>query len=172
MLARDQVPCAGRSQSARFLAVWVRVGFVGRSDAHSSFAELWGRRGYALPPLPPPFLPSLLPFSPPSLCLAASYSLRQVTVQREALDVGYELSRGTHGWGCAASTQNWPLKQNGIIALFFVNEDEEDRLEQKCPMRAAGPTLQRTGGSRQAPQHKGRHAGRLDSQGPACLSVS
>lgn len=101
-----------------------------------------------------PCLPSLLPFSPPSLCLAASYSLRQVTVQREALDVGYELSRGTHGWGCAASTQNWPLKQNGIIALFFVNEDEEDRLEQKCPMRAAGPSLQRTGRSRQAPDTK------------------
>lgn len=101
-----------------------------------------------------PCHPSLLPFSPPSLCLAASYSLRQVTVHREALDVGSELSRGAHGWGCTASTQNWPIKQNGRIALFFVNEDEEDRLEQKCLMRAAGPTLQRTGRSRQAPVTK------------------
>jgi hypothetical protein len=41
-----------------------------------------------------PCLPSLL-LLPPFLCLAASCSLRQVTVQREALDLGSELSRGT-----------------------------------------------------------------------------
>lgn len=71
-----------------------------------------GVGGYALPP-----------FHSLSLCLAASHSLRQVTVQRKALTQALNC-HGEHGRGCSASTQNWSLKQNGIMALFFVNEDD------------------------------------------------
>lgn len=56
---------------------------------------------------------SLHPSSlPPSLCSAASYS--QVNIQSEVTEV--LRCRGEHGWGCSASSQNWPLQQNGIMA--------------------------------------------------------
>lgn len=93
------------------LDVWVKMGCVGRSEAHGSHAELWGQEKYALPPLPLSFSPSV---SLPGCIIhtVSGKSLFREKPWEQALNC-----HGDHGWGCPASTQNWPFSRtdNGIV---------------------------------------------------------